>query len=135
MIGKKLGKYFWVFSGKLPKPAHKEFLIDIYKLTVSVVLIVAYLSRNDYFEHIPTYITEQIKMATREFFVSQITKVGYKPNDLKYVYFVKQQMFKKFKINESTVSKQDYEKIEKEASSFAYKVKAMYVNEFKHNYE
>ena len=74
-------------------------------------------------------------MATREFFVSQITKVGYKPNDLKYVYFVKQQMFKKFKINEATVSKQDYEKIEKEASSFAYKVKAMYVKEFKYNYE
>ena len=74
-------------------------------------------------------------MATRGFFVSEIAKLGYKPNNLKYDFFVKKQMLKKFQINETEVSKQDYEKIEKEASSFAYKVKAMYVKEFKYNYE
>ena len=74
-------------------------------------------------------------MATRGFFVSEITKLGYKPNNLKYDFFVKKQMLKKFQINETEVSKQDYEKIENEASSFAYKVKAMYVKEFKYNYE
>ena len=74
-------------------------------------------------------------MITRNSIVTTLSKSGFRPNVPDYAYHVTKLMVKEFKVDQKTVSKQDLAKVEKEATNFAYKVRAKYVTEFKYNYE